>query len=45
MPIFTPVNEATFSMLHQDIINNNNKEFEKSSRYAFVIEGAACSER
>ncbi|KAI9511148.1 C2 domain in Dock180 and Zizimin proteins-domain-containing protein [Russula earlei] len=32
MPIFIPVNEATFSMLHQDIINNNNKEFEKSSR-------------
>ena len=45
MPIFTPVTEATFSMLHQDIINNNNKEFEKSSRYAVVIEGAACSER
>ncbi len=34
MPIFTPVNEATFSMVHQDIINNNNKEFEKSPRYA-----------
>ncbi|KAI0305423.1 C2 domain in Dock180 and Zizimin proteins-domain-containing protein [Multifurca ochricompacta] len=30
MPIFTPVNEATFSMLHQDIINSNSKEFEKS---------------
>ena len=45
MPIFIPVNEATFSMLHQDIINSNNKEFEKSSRYAYVIEGAACSER
>ena len=45
MPIFTPINEATFSMLHQDIINSNNKEFEKSSRYAYVIEGAACSER
>jgi hypothetical protein len=45
MPIFAPVNEATFSMLHQDIINNNNKEFEKSSRYAVVIEGAACSKR
>ncbi len=37
MPIFTPVNEATFSMLHQDIINNNFKEFEKSPRYAFVF--------
>jgi dedicator of cytokinesis protein 3 len=37
MPIFTPVNEATFSMVHQDIINGNNKEFEKSSRYAIVL--------
>jgi dedicator of cytokinesis protein 3 len=37
MPIFTPVNEATFSMAHQDIINGNNKEFEKSSRYAVVF--------
>jgi dedicator of cytokinesis protein 3 len=32
MPIFVPINEATFSMLHQDIINNNSKEFEKSPR-------------
>jgi len=45
MPIFTPVNEATFSMLHQDIINNNNKEFEKSPRHVLAIEVAACSER
>jgi hypothetical protein len=45
MPIFTPVNEATFSMLHQDIINNNSKEFEKSPRYVFAVEGAAYSER
>jgi hypothetical protein len=45
MPIFTPVNEATFSMLHQDIINGNNKEFEKSPRYAFSIELTASSER
>ena len=37
MPIFIPVNEATFSMLHQDIINNNNKEFEKSPRYVFAL--------
>ena len=37
MPIFTPVNEATFSMVHQDIIGGNNKEFEKSSRYAIVL--------
>ncbi|THH15128.1 hypothetical protein EW146_g5303 [Bondarzewia mesenterica] len=32
MPIFVPVNEAIFSMLHQDIIANNLKEFEKSPR-------------
>jgi hypothetical protein len=44
MPIFIPINEATFSMLHQDIINGNNKEFEKSSRYAFSIESTASSE-
>ena len=44
MPIFIPVNEATFSMLHQDIINNNNKEFEKSPRYVFAIEVAAYFE-
>ena len=44
MHIFTPVNEATFSMLHQDIINNNSKEFEKLPRYVFAIEVTACSE-
>jgi dedicator of cytokinesis protein 3 len=33
MPIFVPTNEALFSMLHQDIIANNVKEFEKSPRY------------
>jgi len=44
MPIFTPVNEATFSMLHQDIINSNSKEYEKSPRYAFAIESATSSE-
>ncbi|EED77402.1 predicted protein, partial [Postia placenta Mad-698-R] len=32
MPIYIPKNEATFSMLHQDILNNNVKEFEKSPR-------------
>ena len=32
MPIYVPTNEALFSMLHQDIIANNVKEFEKSSR-------------
>ncbi|KAF8270253.1 C2 domain in Dock180 and Zizimin proteins-domain-containing protein [Lactarius quietus] len=36
MPIFTPVNEATFSMLHQDIINSNSKEFEKSPRAEMI---------
>ena len=45
MPIFTPVNEATFSMLHQDIINGNNKEFEKSPRYSLSIKSTASSER
>lgn len=33
MPIFVPTNEISFSMLHQTIINNNVKEFEKSSRH------------
>lgn len=33
MPIFVPTNEAVYSMLHQDIIGNNVKEFEKSPRY------------
>ncbi|KAF7964947.1 hypothetical protein HWV62_1454, partial [Athelia sp. TMB] len=32
MPIFTPTNEALFSMLHQDIIADNSKEYEKSPR-------------
>ncbi|KAH9176763.1 C2 domain in Dock180 and Zizimin proteins-domain-containing protein [Lactarius sanguifluus] len=36
MPIFVPVDEATFSMVHQDIINNNNKGFEKSSRAEMI---------
>ncbi|KZT04604.1 cytoplasmic protein [Laetiporus sulphureus 93-53] len=30
MPIYTPKNESTFSMLHVDIINGNTKEYEKS---------------
>ena len=37
MPIFTPTNEALFSMLHQDIIASNVKEFEKSPRYVLVV--------
>ena len=32
MPIYVPVNEALFSMIHQDIIAGNSKEYEKSSR-------------
>ncbi|KDQ57741.1 hypothetical protein JAAARDRAFT_194025 [Jaapia argillacea MUCL 33604] len=32
MPIYVPVHETVFSMLHQDIIDNNVKEFEKSPR-------------
>ncbi|KDR75412.1 hypothetical protein GALMADRAFT_249465 [Galerina marginata CBS 339.88] len=32
MPIYIPANEASFSMIHQNIISNNTKEFEKSSR-------------
>jgi dedicator of cytokinesis protein 3 len=37
MPIFIPVNETLFSMLHQDIINSNTKEYEKSSRYGIFF--------
>ena len=32
MSIFVPTNEISFSMVHQNIISNNMKEFEKSSR-------------
>ena len=32
MPIFVAKHENTFSMLHQDILNNNVKDFEKSPR-------------
>ncbi|KAJ7045388.1 C2 domain in Dock180 and Zizimin proteins-domain-containing protein [Mycena alexandri] len=32
MPIFTPTNEATFSMIHQNIISKNVKEYEKSPK-------------
>ncbi|KAF9245029.1 hypothetical protein BU15DRAFT_59190 [Melanogaster broomeanus] len=32
MPIYVTVNEALFSMLHQDIIANNSREYEKSPR-------------
>ncbi|KAL4080221.1 hypothetical protein V8B97DRAFT_1914290 [Scleroderma yunnanense] len=36
MPIYVPTNEALFSMLHQDIIANNSKEYDKSSRAEMV---------
>ncbi|KAF9562776.1 cytoplasmic protein [Agrocybe pediades] len=32
MPIYVPTSETSFSMIHQNIINNNTKEFEKSTR-------------
>ncbi|EPQ57371.1 hypothetical protein GLOTRDRAFT_137711 [Gloeophyllum trabeum ATCC 11539] len=39
MPIFVPVpnNESGFSMLHQDIIENYTKEFEKSPRADMLV--------
>lgn len=37
MPIFVPTNEATFSMLHQDILSNHTKDFEKSPRYVLFV--------
>lgn len=36
MPIFIPTNEVAFSMIHQNIINNNAKEFDKSVRYVII---------
>lgn len=36
MPIFIPTNEMSFSMIHQNIISNNTKEFEKSPRCVFA---------
>lgn len=32
LPIFVPTNEATYSTLHQYLINSNTKEFEQSPR-------------
>ena len=37
LPIFVPTNEATYSTLHQDLIGNNTKEFEKSQRHVISI--------
>lgn len=36
MPIYVPVNEATFSMLHSDILHGHHKEYEKSQRCVTV---------
>lgn len=36
MSIYIPTNESLFSMLHQDIIANNSKEYEKSPRYVII---------
>ena len=35
MPIYVPTNETIFSVLHQDIIMGNSKEYEKSPRYSW----------
>lgn len=35
MPIYVPTNETSFSMIHQSIINNIAKEYDKSPRYVF----------
>ena len=37
MPIFVPINENLFSTLHQDIIADNSKEYEKSPRWAAIL--------
>ncbi|KAJ6607782.1 cytoplasmic protein [Mycena sp. CBHHK59/15] len=37
MPIFTPANEASFSMIHQNIISKNVKEYEKTSRHPHTL--------
>ena len=36
MPIYAPANETIFSVLHQDVIVGNSKEYDKSSRYGSV---------
>lgn len=37
MDIYVPTNEAVYSMLHQDIIAGNEREYGRSSRYVFVV--------
>lgn len=39
MPIFTPINEANFSTLHEDILASRIKEFEKSVKADHVSIG------
>jgi dedicator of cytokinesis protein 3 len=39
MPIFTPLNEATFSTLHEDIIASRIREFEKSPNAEHIAVG------
>jgi dedicator of cytokinesis protein 3 len=39
MPIFTPINEASFSTLHEDILASRIKEFEKSVKAEHVSIG------
>lgn len=39
MPIYVPGNEALFSMLHQDIIATNSKEYDKSTRCLLIPSG------
>ena len=36
MPIYVPKNEATFSMLHQDIIHGHTNEYEKTVRFVIL---------
>ncbi|KAH9924408.1 cytoplasmic protein [Fomitopsis serialis] len=37
MPIYVPKNEATFSMLHQDVLDGKSKEYEKSPRAEMMV--------
>ncbi|KAH9830756.1 cytoplasmic protein [Rhodofomes roseus] len=37
MPIYVPRSEATFSMLHQDILDGKSKEYEKSPRAEMMV--------
>lgn len=47
MPIYVPTNEASFSMIHQSIINNISKEYEKSPRSAsyMLFPAMECSRK